>query len=77
MGPTPHSFQKTWKHFHKMGSVGRIHFLSSDIMDRMGSKPTAEDHQRLPGYYTTDNAGATGKAGFFKNLLNTGISSGA
>jgi hypothetical protein len=58
--------------------VGRIHFLSpSDIMDRWGSKLTAEDHQRLSGYYqkTIDNAGATGQGGgSFKNLLNTGIS---
>jgi hypothetical protein len=58
--------------------VGRIHFLSpSDIMDRWGSKLTAEDHQRLSGYYqkNLDNNGTTGQGGgSFKNLLNNGIS---
>jgi hypothetical protein len=40
----------------------------------VGSKLTAEDHQRLSWILPeTDNAGATGM-GFFKNLLNTGIS---
>lgn len=56
--------------------VGRIHFLSpSDIIDRWGSKLTAEQQQRLSGYYNKTIAGNNtgGQGNSFRNLLNNGL----
>lgn len=57
--------------------VGRVHFLSpSDIIDRWGSKITAEDQQRLSGYYdkNIDGGGnSSGQGNSFRSLLNNGM----
>ena len=53
--------------------VGRIHYLSpSDILDRWGSKLTAEQQQKLSGYYNKNlDNDATGREGnSFRSLLN-------
>lgn len=57
--------------------VGRIHYLSpSDILDRWGSKLTAEQQQKLSGYYNknldNDTTGREGNS--FRNLLNNNFS---
>lgn len=57
--------------------VGRIHFLSpSDIIDRWGSKLTAEQQQRLSGYYNKniDNSSSVGQGTSFRNLLYNNFS---
>lgn len=57
--------------------VGRIHYLSpSDIIDRWGSKLTAEQHQKLSGYYNKnlDNTSTGREGNSFRNLLNNNFS---
>lgn len=57
--------------------VGRIHYLSpSDIIDRWGSKLTAEQQQKLSGYYNKNLAtNATGREGnSFRSLMHNNFS---
>ena len=57
--------------------VGRIHYLSpSDIIDRWGSKLTAEQQQKLSGYYNKNlDTNATGREGnSFRSLMNNNFS---
>lgn len=57
--------------------VGRIHYLSpSDIIDRWGSRLTAEQQQKLSGYYNKNlDTNATGREGnSFRSLMHNNFS---
>lgn len=53
--------------------VGQVHYLSANqIMERWGNKLTAEQQQRLSGYYNknTESVLSSGQESSFKNILD-------